>query len=117
MQLSRRVIFISVLCLSLAVNGLTTFIFVKTADLNRQQEERYEEKLRILNFVSLFTETVLLAENEIDFETRLKLETSVRNLGNEQILEQWQKFVNSQDKDDAKRQAKQLVHLFANMSY
>ncbi|MBU4332178.1 hypothetical protein KKD19_05955 [Patescibacteria group bacterium] len=52
---------------------------------------------------------MLKAETEIDFETRLNLENAVRNLDDEEILSQWNKFVNSGNEIQAQVEVKNLL--------
>ena len=65
----------------------------------------------ILDFTKLFINDVLRAEKEVDFETRLKLENAVRNLGDEEILTQWQKFVDSKEEAEAQAEVKNLLEM------
>ena len=69
---------------------------------------------KILDFTELFIDKVLKAEWEIDFETRLNLENAVRNLGNEEILNQWQKFTGSKTEVDAQMEVKNLLEILIN---
>ena len=66
---------------------------------------------KALNFTKLFIAEVLKAEGEVDFEARLKLENAVRDLNDEKILNQWQKFVNSQTEDSAQEEVKNLLEM------
>lgn len=66
---------------------------------------------KILDFTVLFIDKVLKAETEVDFETRLRLENAVRDLDDEEILAQWQKFVNSQSENEAQQEVKNLLGL------
>ena len=68
----------------------------------------------ILDFAKIFINQVLRAEKEIDFETRLKLEYAVRDLGDEEILKQWDNFVNSKTESEAQEQVKDLLELLVN---
>ena len=63
---------------------------------------------KVLEFTKLFIEKVLKAETEVDFETRLKLENTIRNLGDEEILVQWQKFTGSKTEAEAQKEVKNL---------
>lgn len=47
-------------------------------------------------------------------ETRLRLENAVRDLNNEQILAQWQKFTTSKTETEAQTQVKNLLELLVN---
>ncbi len=64
---------------------------------------------KILEFTNLFIEKVLKAEAEINFETRLKLENSVRDLGDDEILARWSKFIESKTEADAQEEVKNLL--------
>lgn len=68
----------------------------------------------VLAFTKLFIQTVLNAEQEIDFETRLSLENAVRDLEDKEILAQWQNFVNSATEAQAQREVKRLLQLLLN---
>ena len=68
----------------------------------------------ILDFAKIFINQVLRAEKEIDFETRLKLEYAVRDLGDKEILKQWDNFVNSKTESEAQNQVKNLLELLVN---
>lgn len=69
---------------------------------------------KVLEFTKLFIGEVLKADSEVSFDTRLKLETAVRNLGDEEILAQWQKFVDSKTETGAQDEVKNLLELLVN---
>jgi hypothetical protein len=69
---------------------------------------------KVLEFTKLFIKEVLKAETEVNFDTRLKLETAVRNLGDEEILNQWQKFVDSKTETEAQEEVKNLLEMLIN---
>src|SRR3989338_10134249 len=69
---------------------------------------------KVLEFSKLFIKEVLKAETEVNFDTRLKLETAVRNLGDEEILNQWQKFVDSKTESRAQEEVKYLLEILVN---
>lgn len=66
---------------------------------------------KVLDFTSFFIKSVLQAEGEVDFETRLKLEGLVRNLNDKEILEVWNKFVNAPDDNIAQEEVKTLLYM------
>jgi len=109
--MNKKVFFISIICVvalaSLTVNGILAFTIVKNQNIIQQRQVNKN----VLDFRNMFTEKVLLSSQEIDFDTRLALETAVRNLNDPEIFAQWQKFVNSQTKEDATVQAKALLEL------
>jgi len=69
---------------------------------------------KVLDFTKLFIEKVLKADDEVDFETRLKLENAVRNLNDEEVLSQWQKFIDSKTEIQAQEEVKNLLELLVN---
>ena len=69
---------------------------------------------QVLEFTKLFIEKVLKAKTEVDFETRLKLENAVRNLNDEEILAQWQKFIESKTEAGAQEEVKNLLEMLIN---
>lgn len=69
---------------------------------------------KILEFTKLFIKEVLRAKTEVDFETRLKLENAVRNLGDEEILAQWSKFVESKTEAGAQEEVKNLLEMLVS---
>lgn len=79
------------------------------ADLDTQKTDK-----KILDFTELFIEKVLQAEGEVDFETRLGLENAIRNLKDEEISIQWQKFIESKTETEAQIEVKNLLKTLIN---
>ena len=73
-----------------------------------------ETNEKIVSFNELFIEKVLNSTGEIEFETRLSLENAVRELGDEEILNQWKNFTNSKTEKDAQQEVKNLLNLLAD---
>ena len=73
--------------------------------------EIQEVNEKVLNFTKFFIEKVLKAQGEVDFETRLKLENAVREIGDPEILTQWQKFVDSKTESEAQQEVQNLLEL------
>jgi len=69
---------------------------------------------KVLEFSKLFIKEVLKAETEVNFDTRLKLENAVKNLGDEAILNQWQKFTESKTEVQAQEEVKNLLEMLVN---
>jgi len=66
---------------------------------------------KVLDFMRIFIEKVLRAKKDVSFDDRLKLETMVRGLNDNQVLDQWNKFVNSKDQSSAQEEVKNLLSL------
>ncbi len=109
----------SIIIILLLLTGNVYFIS-KYLGLQKEMEEakaaleipKINEK--ILNFTDLFIKKVLKAENEIDFETRLQLENAVRDINDEEILSQWQKFTESENETEAQNEVKNLLELLVS---
>ncbi len=76
--------------------------------------ETQQINVKVLAFTQLFIEKVLKAETEVDFENRLKLENAARDLNDEEIFAQWQKFVGSQTEAEAQENVKDLLEILVN---
>ncbi|MEK7194876.1 MAG: hypothetical protein AAB561_00415 [Patescibacteria group bacterium] len=85
------------------------YFAVKKESASVLQTHDVDEKT--LEFAKLFISGVLKADKEVDFETRLKLENMVRNLGDKEILAQWQKFVESKTELEAQSNVKDLLEV------
>ena len=101
------ILFIILFCVSVVGNGFLGFVLVK----NQKTFQAQQTNQKIYDFRNLFEEKVLLSSKDIDFNTRLALETSVRALNDKQIFDQWESFANSQTKESATSQAKALLEL------
>src|SRR3989344_6436190 len=66
---------------------------------------------RVLDFTKLFITSVLQADHEVDFETRLQLENLVRSIGDQEILTAWNRFINSQTEQEAQEAVKDLLEI------
>ncbi len=69
---------------------------------------------KVLDFTSLFIHEVLQANTEVNFDTRLKLENSIRDLNDEEIMQQWQKFVGSKTESEAQQSVKNLLGILVS---
>jgi len=61
-------------------------------------------------------QSVLLSDREVDFDTRLSLETAVRNINDQEILSQWDAFTKSSTQQEATKEAKELLGLLIKKS-
>ncbi len=93
-----------------------------TKEINKLRTEQNRQTItlplnqRTLEFLSLFIKKVLKAEREVDFDTRLMLENKVRELNDKEILEAWNKFVNSKSEDEAQKNVKDLLDILVDKS-
>lgn len=93
-----------------------------TKEINKLRTEQNRQTItlplnqRTLEFLSLFIKKILKAEKEVDFDTRLMLENKVRELNDKEILEAWNKFVNSKSEDEAQKNVKDLLDILVDKS-
>lgn len=102
-----QIFFIILFCVSLGANGWLTYQLSTALSAYHSGQNN----TKILAFTSMFVEKVLMASADIDFDTRLTLETSVRALNDQQIFDQWQKFTKAVTKEDSSNDAKILLDL------
>lgn len=82
--------------------------------MSAKRLERRLIRFQVIKVATTKTKTAKKAEIEIDFDTRLKLETAVGNLNDEEILNQWQKFVDSKIEAEAQEEVKNLLEMLVN---
>lgn len=114
--LSKLLCIILVLILILGNVFFAVKYFNTKSTLEQTQEivESQDKNNKTLVFARLFIEKVLRAENEVDFETRLEMENAVRNLNDEEILGQWQRFTESKTESQAQEEVKNLLGMLIN---
>ncbi len=112
----KNIIVYVILILSLAVNIGSGFLYIREVRVVNQQRQKIQSHLKILHFRNLFTEKVLLADREVDFNARLDLENAVRDLNDPEILNQWEIFTKSASKEEATDQAKKILRLLIKKS-
>lgn len=101
------ILLIVLFCASLVFNGWLVY----QLSIAMKAYQAQQSNARILSFTDMFVEDILLANKEIDFDTRLSLETAVRSLNDQQIFNQWQRFTKSESKEDSSTEAKILLNL------
>ncbi|OGZ73458.1 MAG: hypothetical protein A2908_04270 [Candidatus Staskawiczbacteria bacterium RIFCSPLOWO2_01_FULL_38_12b] len=119
MQLSnKKSILIVVFCLSLLCNAVLALLLVNNVYAQNRANQTQQLNLKILSFTNVFIEQVLMSDKDVDFNTRLTLETMVRNLNDQDILDQWQSLTQAQDNRSASVEAKKLLNvLVKKISY
>ncbi len=91
--------------------SVSYFFAQKNLQITTQQLKNQKNNEKIINFANLFITKVLKAEKEVSFEDRLKLENAVRDLHDEEILVQWEKFITSKTEAEAQDAVKDLLEL------
>ncbi len=65
----------------------------------------------ILIFTRMFVDKVIKSNGEVDFDTRLKLENSIRNINDEKILAEWKDFIDSKTEVEAQNNVRDLLSI------
>lgn len=107
-------IIILILLIGNIFSGYKYFASQKELEATKATIKTQQINEKTLDFTKLFIEKVLKAETEVDFETRLKLENAVRDLEDNEILAQWQKFVESKTETEAQTEVKNLLEMLVN---
>ena len=107
--------------LMLVLVGLNIFFSIQyTQNLKRndaaqaQEAQKTEERLKVSKFMKLFIDKVLSTNGTISFEDRVKLESDVRALGDQDLVKQWETFVASKDSVEAQKSAVLLMSILMN---
>lgn len=103
-----------IILILIGTNAYTGFIHYGMKKQIEQNQSVIETQIinrKVLEFTDIFIRKVLKADGEIDFDTRLNLENLVRDLEDESILEQWQKFTESKTPTQAQLEVKNLLEL------
>jgi len=88
---------------------------IKTDDIQAEQEiAKTEERLKTSRFMKFFIDKVLGTNGTISFEDRVKLESDIRGLGDQNLIAQWEAFVASTDSEKAQETAVKLFSMLAS---
>lgn len=102
-----HIVFIVLFCVSLVLNVFLTFRYLSALSVYRTQRLN----AKVLIFSNMFMEKVLMAKEKLNFDTRLSLEMAARDLNDQEIFDQWQKFTKTETKEEASAELKVLLSL------
>jgi len=91
--------------------GMKYFAVQKELRQTQTALESQKTNEKVLDFSKLFIEKVLKGAEEISFEDRLNLENAARGLNDEEVLTQWNKFIESKTELEAQREVKNLLEM------
>ncbi len=107
MQIGKtRLIVITVICLLTAITiYMSVECFLLAFELKTTKSElkvqQNDEKVKF--FAKLFIDKILLSEGVVSFDDRLKLENAVRDINDEEIMFQWEKFTENNGDAEAQK--------------
>lgn len=103
-----------VLLISNAYFGVRYGILSRDLAVAEAEISGFRTNEKVLNFTRMFIDKVLKADGEVDFDTRLGLENAVREIKDDEILAQWDKFVKSKTEMEAQNEVKDLLDLLVS---
>lgn len=114
MMVNKSTIYIVIIVLLLvAVIFLGVGLINTNIELKNQSQiaKVQQTNIKVVDFLRLFVTNVLKNKQEVTFEQRLQLENAVLDLQDQQILDQWHKFTESETEADAQKAAIDLLDL------
>lgn len=115
-----KIIVILVIIVLVSMIGTVAFAYYNLSlEVDKLKEEInvQEDISKTIFFAKLFIDKVLLNNETVSFEDRLRLENAVRDLSDMKILNQWQKFVDSDSDDVAQKEAGGLFNMLLDKIY
>lgn len=103
------IVILGVLIVSNVFFGLNYFLLKNTVQNLELKQLKVDTNTKVLHFTSLFIKEVLQSEKEVNFETRLLLENAVRDLKDEEIRGEWERFTSSNTETEAQESVKRLL--------
>jgi hypothetical protein len=103
-------IIVSLIALNICLAWQWVFT-VREIKLLNEEAVRNRKSHQIIIFTQLLTDTVLSQNREISFEDRLDLEKAVRDLNDQEIFDQWQKFTKSTGDIETQKNFTDLIKL------
>jgi hypothetical protein len=110
---SKLLVSISILILVVIIVGLGVECFVLNSKLQKIEKRVVIQSAntKILSFLKLIVNKVLLGSGQVSFNDRLQLENTVRDINDQKIFAQWQKFTESQSDKDTQQNLGTLFNL------
>jgi len=115
--MSKTKLFLAIIIIALLAGNIFFAVKYSSAVKKLAQieiiKETQQKNKKIIEFNKLFIEKVLISGKEVDFDSRLQLENAVRGLNDPEILEDWQKFMESKDPAEAQKNVLILIKALA----
>ena len=114
--MTQKQIYLTIIVILLASN---LFLGVKYFNADKELKEAIsittakEEKTKFIEFNKTFITEVLQAKSEVSYDTRLKLDETIKGINDEELTQQWKKFTNSQTEEEAQNETIKLLKLLA----
>ena len=114
--MKQKYIFLIIIVLLLLSN---LFLGVKYFNVNKELKETtsaiaaQQERTKFTEFNKTFISEVLQTKTEVNYDTRLKLDKMVKDINDQELTAQWQKFTTSKTEKEAQDETVNLLGLVA----
>ncbi|MCX6765249.1 MAG: hypothetical protein NT148_01790 [Candidatus Nealsonbacteria bacterium] len=114
--IKRIIVLVVVGVVLITITLLSSKLYLYSNEIVRLQKVEQERVVnsKILSFTKLFIEKVLASKTEVDFETRLKLENSIRDINDPELFDQWTKFTGSKESGEAQANVVILLQMLVS---
>jgi len=108
-----KILIVVVIATTLVSAYSLTRCFLSDAELKEANKiiNNQQVNTKVVAFAQLFIDKVLSGSTEVSFEDRLQLENAVRGINDQEIFDQWQKFVKSETNGDSQHNLSELLKL------
>lgn len=102
------------LILALGVSAYFGFCYFLVNSQFEEVSSRSEQNAKIAEFERFFVSKILRATGEVSYQDRLKLESSITAINDQEITDSWQKFLDSQTESEAQQNVFDLLELISS---
>ena len=108
------IIVIVIVVLSLAANIFLWISLLIENKKNIEIQQKIHLNDKVLDFANIFIDKVLRSKGEISFEDRLKIENAVRDTQDNEIYNEWQKFIVAKTELEGQERIVNLLQFIVN---
>jgi hypothetical protein len=113
-RLVANILMVVLVCLNIFFSVQYTSNIKKEGIQAEAELAKTEERLQTSRFMKFFIDKVLGTNGTISFEDRVKLESDIRAMGDQNLVKQWEVFVASTDSETAQESAVKLMSALAS---
>lgn len=108
------IIIIALLASSLVYLSIECFLISTEAKSIKNTLKIQQSNEKAQFFAKLFIDKILLSSGTVNFEDRLRLENAVRDIGDPEIMNQWQSFTNSKSDQETQKTVGSMLRLLVD---
>lgn len=90
------------------------FVLLQKDKISQNSLKLYQHNEKILAFTKLFVKDVLKSDGAVPLSQVLTLENAARDINNKPIYDEWQKFVNAKNSQEAQIEVKNLLEMLVD---